>query len=267
MTRDEIRQAIIHFVTSYSRHRQVVTTWREPIVGFVADENPLFMKFKEIIRPTHATPGELLPGARSVVVYFLPLSEKLHQENAEAGYYCSRSWALAYIETNDLIGDLNNHMRSELELSGHRVALIPPTHHFDQTTLVSDWSHRHVAYAAGVGTFGIHRLIITEQGCTGRLGSFITDFPLEASPPLEGEFCLQKSGIDCLRCVTRCRYGALDANRYSRHACYRQLLINDAYHQDLNLTDVCGKCSAMVPCSVNNPVRNNMENRSKNGMD
>ena len=250
-----IERMIADFTASYLRRRRVETIWQEPLVGFASAEDPLFDQFKEIIRSTHATPREVLHGAKSVVVYFIPFSEKLHRENFEKEYYCSRSWAVAYLKTNRLISDINEHIRNELESDGHRVSLIPPTHNFDQRSLMSDWSHRHVACVAGLGSFGVHNLIITEKGCTGRLGSLVTDLALEISTPSHQEFCLQKAGIDCLKCVERCRYDALYANRFDRHACYRQCLVNDKYHRDLELTDVCGKCSAMVPCSVTNPVK------------
>jgi len=222
-----IERMIADFIASYSQRRKVETIWRKPLVGFASAEDPIFDQFKEIIRPTHATPREVLRGAKSVVAYFVPFSKELHRENFRMEYYCSRSWAVAYVETNRFISDINDHIRSQLNSRGHRVALIPPTHNFDQRSLMSDWSHRHVAYAAGIGGFGAHNLIITEKGCTGRLGSLVTDLALEASPPSNQEFCLQKAGIDCLKCVKRCRYGALYANRFDRHACYRQCLFND----------------------------------------
>ncbi len=248
-------EMIVGLVASYRRRRGVETTWRDPLVGFASAEDPRFDQFKEIIQSTHTTPLEILPGAKSVVAYFVPFSHKLHKENHEAGVYCSRSWAVAYVETNRLIFNINEYIRTTLESKGHRVALIPPTHNFDQETLMSDWSHRHVAYTAGIGRLGHHNLIITEKGCTGRLGSLVTDLDLEPSPVSLEEFCLQKAGIDCLKCVDRCQYDALFADRYDRHACYRQCMVNDEYHRALDLTDVCGKCCAMVPCSVTNPVR------------
>jgi epoxyqueuosine reductase QueG len=249
-----IERIIKDFIASYSDRQEVESVWREPIVGFASAEDPLFEEFKRIIRPTHATPRELLSGARSVVAYFIPFSKDLHRENFEAGSHCSRSWAVAYVETNRLISDTNAHMKGELDAMGQEATLVPPTHNFDQESLMSDWSHRHVAYVAGIGRFGVHNLLITEKGCSGRIGSFVTDLPLEPSPLPREEFCLHKSGIDCLKCVERCRYNALYADRFDRHACYRQCLINDRHHSGLDLTEVCGKCSAMVPCSVTNPV-------------
>ncbi|MBW2057604.1 MAG: epoxyqueuosine reductase [Deltaproteobacteria bacterium] len=255
MERRAIEKMIREFIASYSSRRRVETAWREPVVGFAAADDPLFHRLKEVVRPTHATPGELLAGAKSVIAYFIPFAEDLHRENHESGYYCSRSWAVAYVETNRLISEINEYIREELRSEGYRVALVPPTHNFDQESLMSDWSHRHVAYVAGIGRFGVHNLLITEKGCTGRIGSLVTDLVLEPTASPRGEFCLQRAGYDCLECVERCRYGALYPDRYDRHACYRQCLANDRHYSDLDLTDVCGKCSAAVPCSVTNPVR------------
>ena len=252
-----ISQMIKDFIFSYPRRYKVKPKWREPIVGFAGAKDPLFDEFKNIIRPTHATPRELMTGAESVVAYFIPFVKGLHKENFKMNHYASRSWAVAYVETNRLISHINEHLKDALESDGYHVALIPPTHNFDEKSLMSDWSHRHVAYAAGIGRFGFHNLIITEQGCSGRIGSFVTDLVLAPSPRPENEHCLHKAGFDCLKCVGRCAYEALYADRFDRHACYRQLLVNDRFYDDLELTDVCGKCSAMVPCSVINPVKNN----------
>lgn len=262
MDNTSIEKIIKDFVKSYPDDKRVETMWGEPIVGFASADDPLFDRFKGIIRKTHATPHELLPGANSVLVYFLPFPPKLHRENFETGYYSSRSWAVAYVETNQLISDINQHLKRELEAAGYRATLIPPTHNFDGESLMSDWSHRHVGYVAGIGRFGVHNLIITEKGCSGRLGSLVTDLALGPSPRPQGESCLHRAGIECLKCVERCHYGALTADQFDRHACYRQCLVNDRHHNDLALTDVCGKCSAQVPCSTINPAKNALLKRA-----
>ena len=120
---------------------------------------------------------------------------------------------------------------------------------------MSDWSHRHAAYAAGLGTFGLHNLLITEAGCCGRLGSVITDLALEPTPRPTGEYCLRKAGFECQACADHCTFDALKIDRYDRFACYHQCLVNAEAFQDVGLADVCGKCCAHVPCSVRNPVR------------
>lgn len=251
----DIEKMINNFIFSYPGLHTVETSWREVVIGFAAAEDPLFAQFKSIIRKTHITPSELLPGAKSVVAYFVPFAKNLHKENFKMNHYAARSWAVAYVETNRLIARVNEHLQSELESQGYRMVLIPPTHNFDEKSLMSDWSHRHVAYVTGIGRFGSHNLIITEKGCSGRVGSFVTDLVLVPSARSENERCLHKAGFECLKCVERCQYEALYADRFDRQACYRQLLVNDRYYSDLELTDVCGKCTAMVPCSVIDPVK------------
>jgi len=251
----QIEDWITAFVLAYPREKKVVTRWREPLVGVASARDTFFVQMKKIAQPNHVLPADLLEDAKSVVVYYVPFSVSLHRENFRAGYHCSRSWAVAYLETNRLISDINQFMKERLESGGSRVALIPPTHNFDQDTLMSDWSHRHVAYLAGLGGFGRHNLLITEKGCTGRIGSFVTDLHLEPSPAAQKEACLSKAGFDCLKCVRRCEYGALSPDGYDRYSCYDQCLKNDRFHDDLDLTDVCGKCSVMVPCSLVDPVK------------
>lgn len=255
MNNDRLNTIIVDFVSSYQKQHQTQSTWRRPIIGFALAENSLFNQYKKIVQPSHATPKELLPGAESVVVYFIPFEKNLHRENAASPVFASRSWAVAYIETNQLISDLNQHIKNRLAAHGYQAALVPPTHNFDKKTLMSDWSHRHMAYAAGIGSLGVHNLLITDKGCSGRVGSLVTNLALEPSPAQSGENCLTKAGEKCLKCVKQCVYDALYADRFDRHACYRQVLLNDRHHKDLDLTDVCGKCAAMVPCSVTNPVR------------
>ncbi|MCJ7751437.1 MAG: S-layer homology domain-containing protein, partial [Armatimonadetes bacterium] len=42
----------------------------------------------------------------------------------------------------------NLHLAAVLEKEGFRSADLPPTHNFDTETLMSDWSHKHIAYIA-----------------------------------------------------------------------------------------------------------------------
>ncbi len=250
---DRVEAWIRDFVAEYPAHNDVETRWQAPRVGVASARDPLFRQFIHVNHGGHLLPQELLPEAYSVIVLYVPFTEELHRENYQAEHYCSRSWAMAYLETNRLISDTTEHLREKLQERGNTAALIPPTHNFDRKTLVSDWSHRHAAYAAGLGRFGLHNLLITPQGCTGRLGSLITDLEIEPSPVPDHEYCLHKAGKVCQKCVERCEFGALRSDGFDRFACHRQCRVNDRHHLDLALTEICGKCSAMVPCSVVNP--------------
>ncbi|MGC9347755.1 MAG: hypothetical protein ACP5JG_06425 [Anaerolineae bacterium] len=118
---------------------------------------------------------------------------------------------------------------------------------------MSDWSHRHVAYIAGLGTFGRHHMLITEDGCCGRLNSLVTDAVVAPTPRPKTEACLYKAGGSCRACATRCPVEVLGETSFDRRACYSVCLENAARHADLGLADVCGKCACAVPCSFTNP--------------
>ena len=249
-----LEREITHFVKDYPGRMPAETRWQKPLVAFASVEDPLFLKLKEWARPSHALPRDLLPTAKTVVAYFLPFEKQIQKENAGEELYSSRSWAVAYLETNRLIQELNEHLKGFLENAGHPTVYTPATHNYDPAILLSDWSHRHIAYIAGLGRFGANNWLITEKGCCGRLGTFVTEALFSPTPRPEEEFCLQKAGYQCLACVKKCTYAALFTDHFDRHACNRQLLKNEARFSDLGTADACGKCGCGLPCSTANPA-------------
>ncbi|MGE5373067.1 MAG: epoxyqueuosine reductase [Solirubrobacterales bacterium] len=251
-----MREAIIDSIrnTVADRNRTGQAWWREPLIGFAAASDPLFARLKTVIGPSHALPEELLSGAQTVVAYFLPFASAIVSENAADGP-SSPSWARAYIETNRLIAQINQRVHEFLAEGGYESTLIPATHNFNEERLVSDWSHKHVAYIAGLGTFGVHTNLITEAGCAGRVGSLVTTANITADPRAETERCLTRDGRKCMKCAARCPKQALSADSFDRHRCYEQCLENAALYQDMGRADVCGKCISRVPCALRTPTR------------
>ncbi|MBN1584034.1 MAG: epoxyqueuosine reductase [Anaerolineae bacterium] len=246
-----IEQEITGFVKQAALRTQ--TAWGKPLVAFASAHDELFARLKTLIGPTHATPGELLDDAQTIIVYFLPFDRSIVHSN-RPGDKASHEWAMAYIETNHLITAINRHLAHALAERCYKTVVLPPTHNFDREKLISDWSHKHVAYIAGLGRFGLHHMLITGEGCCGRLGSLVTTAPTEATPRPVEEYCLYKHNQTCQACVKRCVGAALTANGLDRHRCYAICLENAELHKEQGLADVCGKCVSMVPCSFENPV-------------
>ncbi len=245
-----LRGIIESAVTGWENDHPADRFWRmPPLVACASAADPLFGALRGAVSQEHAMPVDLLPEARTVIVFFLPFKRELGRENDRTPVYASRNWALAYTATNSLIEAVNLSLTNRIEKAGHRAAVTPATHNFDSVKLISQWSHKHLAYIAGLGTFGLHRMIITRAGCCGRLGSLVTTMPFPPSERPRVEFCLRKAGRECRACADRCTYEALSTESYDRHACYRQCLVNDGHYSDLPLVDVCGKCSCEVPCS------------------
>ena len=246
----EIQAAVFR----YRESRGCADYWRSPLVAVAGADDPLIGELPRIGDPEHSAPRDLLASARSVIVFFIPFQKWVGEENDASGFFAAQSWAESYVATNDCIAAVNLHIEDCLRQAGHLAATTPATHNFDEKKLISKWSHKHLAYAAGLGTFGQNRLLITEAGCCGRLGSLVTSMDLPPSRRPPREFCLLKAGRRCSACVSKCVYGALGEDGFDRHACYRQLLANDAYYSDLPLVDVCGKCACGVPCSYGVPA-------------
>jgi epoxyqueuosine reductase len=230
------------------------TAYRQPLVGFAAADDERFAELRRVAEPSHLLPADLLPGARSVVSFFLPFAPWVVEANARHRTKVAREWAVAYVETNALIGRITAHLVEALASQGVRAAAEPATHNFDTVSLVSRWSHKSVAVIAGLGSFGLHQMVITDAGCAGRFGSLVLDAPLPVAPHPPRERCLYFYDGSCLECVQRCPAGALDADEpLDKQACYRRLLEVAAGYEDLGLADVCGQC-AIGPCSLESAV-------------
>jgi epoxyqueuosine reductase QueG len=247
---DELQKFVLHYQDAHSTG----TRWRMPLVGFAAADDPLFLELKQVVSSTHALPRDILPTARTVVAFFLPFEESIARSNIP-GSLASREWALAYVETNALIHATGLHMKQHMESKRQTVEVMPPTHNFDRKSLVSDWSHRHVAFVAGLGRFGLNNMLITHSGCCGRIGSFVTSLELAPDPRPGIEFCLYHHDRSCTHCVQRCVGNALFPDQFHRHNCYEICLKNAETHRSMGEADVCGKCLVDVPCAFTDPVK------------
>lgn len=252
MTQRQLRSLISDYVTKYQELHNTKTGWKSPLTAFADAHDPLFRRLNKFISPTHALPHDFFPDAETVIAFFIPFEESVAESNIE-NRTCSKEWATAYIETNRLIYDLNRHIRDCLEIRGFDSTIIPATHNFDPESLINDWSHRHIAFIAGLGTLGINNMLITEKGCCGRIGSIVTNAAVGQTPRDGHELCLYKYKGSCGKCTERCVNDALFIDPFYRKRCYSMCLVNDRYHSDMDLTDVCGKCLAGVPCSFENP--------------
>lgn len=245
---------IQEYVANRKKNEGTHTDWESPLIAFASATDPAFERLRFAVSLSHKTPKELYPESKTVVVYYLPFVREIVESNHTDGP-SSEGWARAYVETNRLIVDMNEHLVQELASIGVGAFSTPPTYNFDPETLTSQWSHKHAAFIAGLGTFGLHKMIITEKGCAGRLGSFFVDAKIQPSPRPFYEYCLYKYDKSCRRCVTRCTFGALREDSYDRFVCHEVLKKNNDRYGHLGPSDVCGKCAAIVPCSFENPVK------------
>ena len=231
--------------------------WQTPLL-VTAPVDSRFDQLPQIAADDHVLPKDLLPGAQSVIVFYIPFKKELVKENRKGDRPC-RNWGLAYVQTNDLIGRLIQALGDLLTERGFKSGLTPATHNFDEVKLMARWSHKHLAHLAGLGRFGVHHMMITPVGCAGRLGSLVSEAGLGDHPLIETqEACLLKAGKECGQCVKACPVEALSEDGFKRRLCWDRLTENRRtldYLADLpESTHVCGKCAALMPCSFKNSV-------------
>jgi epoxyqueuosine reductase QueG len=251
---DKLQLIINQYIKHYSDTREIKTKWNEPLVAYADAHDSMFYDLKDIVSPSHALPTDLLIEAKTVVTYFIPFDEAIVKSNIK-GRTCSKAWVDAYTETNQLIADLNVYLKNELYKLGYKSNIIPPTHKLDSDHLFSNWSHRHVAFIAGLGKFGLNNMLITESGCCGRIGSFVTDLKIEPTIRKTEENCLYKLMNICNKCSDRCPNNALTVDYFDRQKCYEMCMYNDKFLTDDGKSDICGKCLVNLPCSMINPLK------------
>ena len=206
--------------------------YRVPLVGYAAASDPAFNDFQKFVGPHHLTPQDLMPDAKTVFAFFLPFQKQIIEHNRQ-GELASREWAEVYIATNHLINRIYADLERELRRAGVNFVSQSPTYEFDKELLVANWSHRHIAYVCGLGSFGRNNLLITPKGSGGRLGSGVMDTSLEPTGRVaESHHCLADT-TGCRYCEKICPVGAIGPSGFKRQLCYRQCLTNDIYHAEL----------------------------------
>lgn len=259
----DIVNIIQNFVSEYENKPEITSKWGEPIVGFADAKHPDISQLKALVSEQHAMPEEVIKNATIIIAYFVPFTKELASTNKAPGYVASPEWAKTYEETNTMFGELNQYLIATIKELGFDAGISPEASTFNQEKLISNWSQRHLARIAGLGTFGINNMLITKKGCCGRYSTVVTTLDVTPDTPLKEEYCLYKSKGICGKCVENCPSGALTFDGYDREKCYKVCKKNAQLYKDFGSSyltenssesnsvgsEVCGKCVVNVPCS------------------
>ena len=246
-----------------------------PLVGFAAGDDPLFTDFKQHVGASHWTPLEAfalafprLPAAAAeltVISWILPHPEQVKADNRRETRLPAESWALGKLRGERL----NNALREQTVklLAETGVAAIAPAGMAQWTAgaLTSVWSERHVAYAAGSGTFGLCDGLITPVGKAMRCGSVVARLALPATPRTYSDhhaYCLWYAEKRCGACMARCPADAISASGHDKAKClaYLKAVRREYLEPRFALsTNACGLCQTRVPCESRIPAKGGAE--------
>jgi epoxyqueuosine reductase len=262
--------------------------WDEPLVSFADGDDPLFTEYKTIIAPEHLTPREALakayhksiedlPARLSVVSWILPAMEKTRESNRTETQFPSRLWSHTRWYGEKFNEKLRAHIVKLLTGTGYMATapFIQPYFkvYTNEKGLYSNWSERHVAYAAGLGTFSLSDGLITDRGIAIRCGSIVTTLVLPASPrTTHGPYsnCLFYAGVNCRACIDRCPVGAITESGHDKNKCqqyldsigYSPTPLQNRYDNDSSMAG-CGLCQTNVPCEFRNPANKLKEKQTE----
>ena len=228
-----------------------------PLVGVASADDPLFLELKAEAAAghLHRLPREWLPGAKTVVSYFLPMSEAVRRANYEPGIV--EPWLHARFRGEEFNNKVRRLLVDLMREWGSPAAapLLEEGYAVDNEQYRSNWSERHVAYIAGLGTFSLNRGLITEKGMSGRFGSVVTALELQPTPRRYTGLHQHCPGVvegSCRACIERCPAGAIAEDGKTKSICSHYLLLDqkaDLIREKYGYPYLaCGKCQTNVPC-------------------
>lgn len=246
--RSEIR-AFIEARTAQANQRDF---YRKPLTAFSSAADPLYATFKDLLGPHHLLPRDMLPDVITLVSFFLPFSRRVIEANRKEPVAPAREWVDAYLHANALLDAISRELVAMLRAQGINAGVAHAADHYDETLLRSCWSHRSAAFVAGLGRFGLNRMLISPVGGAGRYGTVLLSEALPPSLRPEEELCFFFKSKSCCYCLKHCPVKALGSgpDEFDRQACNRKLLNVSPYSRSQNLRlDVCGKCD-VGPCAI-----------------
>ncbi len=248
----QIKTELTRFIEMTPKnHVDKLALYDAPLVAVAAADDPLFARMQQpdAVGAGHWLPSDWLPGARSIVSYFLPFSAAVRQANRAAGMP-AREWMIGRYEGEQCNAALRAHMVAWFNAHGAQAVAPSSDPRLTVVDRRSNWSERHVAHIAGLGTFSLSRSLITQQGSAGRLGSFVLDLPLEATSRAYSsreEYCSH-----CGACIYRCPPLAITEQGKDNAVCAGYL---DRVLARFQPRYGCGKCQTGVPCEAQIPVK------------
>lgn len=248
--------------------------FEDPLVGFADAQDPLFETYKDIIGDFHLTPLEVLDRSypehkgswdgASIISWILPIAGSVRESNRRETSCSSEAWLITKTFGEEFNIKLAEHTVSFLTEQGF-YALVPtlsPFFEIVQTEgagFAANWSERHVAYVAGLGTFGLSGALITERGAAMRCGSLVTSLKLRPTKrPYSkySEYCLFYNSDSCGKCISRCPGGAISEEGHNKELCmiHCASVVQEIEGKTGGMPG-CGLCQTAVPCEAGKPEK------------
>lgn len=211
-----------------------------PLSGFAPAgrwDEPLFEPWV----PEAFRPRAIFPGTSTVIVIGLPVSLPV-LETAPSIWYAGH-----YRTINTLLDQAAYHIAGELTRNGWPSVPVPRDGYGSVSVLkecpVAFFSHRHAAFLAGLGNFGVNNMLLTPAfGPRVRFTSVFTTAAIAPDPLLREPLCTR-----CGRCADACPVHALDGGDYPATLTDKKACATRSEALVKRYIAPCGNCIRVCP--------------------
>jgi epoxyqueuosine reductase len=211
-----------------------------PLVGFASAsrwDEPLFEPWV----PEAFRPRAIFPETETVIVIGMPVSLPVIESAPSIWYH------ELYRTVNSLLDQAGYRIASLLTAEGHPSAWVPRDGYGSIGVLmerpVAFFSHRHAAFLAGLGNFGMNNMLLTpEFGPRVRFASILTAAEIRPDPLHEKPLCVR-----CRRCVEACPVHALEGGDYPEGLTDKKTCATRSEDLQKRFISPCGICIKVCP--------------------
>jgi epoxyqueuosine reductase len=220
--------------------KEMCRDWGVDMVGFAsadAWDDPPFEPWP----PHEFQPKAIFPECRSVIVLGLPVTLPILETSPSIWYQ------ELYRNLNEQLDERAYQLSVALNKMGYASAYVPRDGYGSVDVLVKNpyafFSHRHAAYLAGLGTFGLNNMLMTkEYGPRVRLVSVFTTAELSTGEPMDGTLCVR-----CLRCIKACPVQAIGNIDYPEASIDKERCSLRSIELKRKFRSPCGICIKVCP--------------------
>ncbi|WP_156915844.1 epoxyqueuosine reductase [Desulfatirhabdium butyrativorans] len=267
----EIQRLVCESVQNRLNRHTDEPAFARPLVGFSSGADALYTEYVAHIGEFYLKPLDIFRQAfpeqkgisadeLTVISWILPSTSLTRQEHAAQDRYPARRWA----ETRYFGEQFNEFLRHQVVelLSGAGIPAVAPVlapfwrkiMDGERYAPCSNWSERHAAFAAGLGTFGLCDGLITAVGKAVRIGSVVARCAIPPTPRPYSDrhaYCLFYAHGTCGRCMGRCPVQAIGPSGHDKKRCmaYTEHAMHAYMKSNFGIeTYACGLCQVDVPC-------------------
>ncbi len=211
-----------------------------PLVGFAPASRWDIPPFEPWV-PEEFRPRGIFPEVQTVIVVGLPVTLPV-VETAPSIWYHD-----LYRTVNTLLDMYGYRIASFLNEEGFPSVGVPRDGYGSISILkekpVAFFSHRHAAFLAGLGNFGINNTLLTKKfGPRVRFTSIFTTAGIPPDPLMEDPLCIR-----CMRCVKVCPVKAIGGDEYPRGLIDKKTCATRSEALFKRFISPCGLCIKVCP--------------------